>query len=234
MYGHYARITQTALTQVVLGPDFEIVPGALTADEDLLLLVSPNNPTGGGPDPVQIREALLARPRLVFVDEAYADYARVSVIPMLQDLPNLLVGRSLSKSLLAGVRLGYGVGHPAVISTLERLLFAPYHLSALQLLVALHFDQIQPRLAARVEAVVTQRSRVLAGIRRLGLRAWESAGNFILFAVEDARGVNERLLDQGIRLRDVSSMPGLERHLRVTVGDAAENDLFLAALARAI
>lgn len=233
MYRHYARITRTALDRVVLGPDFEVQSRHLGEPVELMLLVSPNNPTGRGPS-ASLVERSLAHHGLVLVDEAYADYAGRTVLPLIEEHPNLVVGRSLSKAQLAGIRLGYAAGHPEVIRVMERVLFTPYHLSALQLAVAYHYDLIKPTLARRVAAVVAERTRVLEGLRDLGLLAWESEANFVLFEVEDAAAVNHRLLDQGVRLRDVSSMPGLGHHLRVTVGTTEENGLFLGALARAL
>jgi histidinol-phosphate aminotransferase len=75
---------------------------------------------------------------------------------------------------------------------------------------------------------------VAAGIRALGLRVWPSRANFLLFAVEDGRRAHEALLAQGIRVRNVSSLPGLGHHLRVTIGTAEENTAFLEALGRAL
>ncbi len=233
MYHHYARITRTALDRVVLGSDFEIQARHLGDAVELMFLVSPNNPTGCGASAALVKQ-FLAHHGMVLVDEAYADYAGRTVLPLLEDHPNLVVGRSLSKVQLAGIRLGYALGHPEVVEVMERVLFTPYHLSALQLAVAYHYDLIQPHLARRVAAVVTERTRVLERIRDLGLIAWGSQTNFLLFAVEQAGEINRRLLDQGVRLRDVSSLPGLGHHLRVTVGTAEENDLFLDALERAI
>ncbi len=233
MFGHYARITQTALDSVTLGPDFDVAGHGLGDPVDLMMLVSPNNPTGQRLDRGLILEAL-AMGGLTLVDEAYADYAGCSVLDLVDGHPNLLVGRSLSKAQLAGIRLGYAVGHPELIQTLEALLFAPYHLSALQLLTAQHFGLIQPHLAAHVAAVVQERERVSSGITALGLEPLPSQANFILFAVPDPGQTYRGLLERQIRLRDVSSMPGLDGHLRVTVGIPDENDLFLEALAAAL
>lgn len=237
MFAHYARLTRTALDSVLLGPQFDIAAHGLGGRVDLMALVSPNNPTGGGPDRALIRQALELG-GLTFVDEAYADYSGETVLDLLPDNGNLLIGRSLSKAQLAGARLGYGVGHPDLVRTLEGLLFAPYHLSALQLLIARHFALIRPHLADHVEAVVRQRARVAAGIQALGLKPYPSKANFVLFAAPDAAAdvaaINTGLLARGVRLRDVSGMPGLAGHLRVTVGTAAENDLFLEALAASV
>jgi histidinol-phosphate aminotransferase len=227
MFGYYAQITGTELDRVVLGADFEVED--LGDPVHLLHLVSPNNPTGDGPGRELVLSAL-GRGGLVFVDEAYADYAGESVVDLVPGHPDLLVGRSLSKSMLAGARLGYGVGHPELIALLERLLFAPYHLSALQLTVAACFDLVQPLLADRVQRVVAERGRVARELAALGVKVWPSRANFLLFQPPDAASTYQGLLDRGVRLRDVSSMPGLDNHLRVTIGTAEENDLFLEAL----
>ena len=233
MFAAFARSTQTPVDSVLLGPDFDVAAHGLGDHVDLLNLVSPNNPTGDGPSRGLIREAL-ARPCLVFVDEAYAEYAGASVIDLVPEHPNLLVGRSLSKSLLAGVRLGFGVGHPDLINVLERLIFAPYNLNVLQLVLAEQYAAIRPHAAAAVNAVIEERERVRARIAALGLRVWPSRANFLLFEVPDAARVNAGLLARGIRLRDVSGMPGLGEHLRVTIGTAEQNELFLDALGEAV
>lgn len=233
MFGYYAEITATELDRVVLGPDLEVVD--LGGPVELLHLVSPNNPTGGGPTRATVLEALGREPAcLVFVDEAYGDYSGRTVVDLVPRHPNLLVGRSLSKSMLAGVRLGYGVGHPALIALLEHLLFVPYHLSALQLAVAEALDRIQPLLAERARQVVAERERVAAALRGLGLTVWPSQANFLLFAPPDAARTYDGLLARGVRLRNVSSMPGLGNHLRVTIGTPQENALFLEALGESL
>lgn len=235
MFAHYAQITQTPCDRPVLGADFAVEAGWPGGGErvDLLFLVSPNNPTGDGPGRRYCLEAL-GRHGLVVLDEAYADFAGESLLDLVPSHPNLLVARSLSKTMLAGVRLGYGVGDPELVGVLERLLFAPYHLCELQLLVARHFELVRPALAARVAEIVAERARVAGEIRRLGLRPFPSRANFILFEVEDAARSYGALLDRGVRVRDVSSLPGLGRHLRVTVGTPEENSLFLEALAAAL
>lgn len=234
MYAHYARVTGTDLDRVVLGADFDVAARGLGGPVDLLALVRPNNPTGGGPERALVLEAL-ARDGLVLVDEAYQDFAGGDTVADLgADHPNLLVGRSLSKALVAGVRLGYALGHPEVVALCERLLFAPYHLNALQLVVAEHFAELMPALEAMAARVCRERERVSGALRGLGLRVWPSRGNFVLFAVDDAARTYRALLGRGVRIRDVSGVLGLSSHLRTTIGSAGENDLFLEALAASL
>jgi histidinol-phosphate aminotransferase len=229
MFAAYAHTTQTELDRVVLGPDFDIQRQGLGNQVDLLFLVSPNNPTGDGPGRNLVLEAL-DRKSMIFVDEAYADYARQSSIDLVDRHPNLFVARSLSKSMLAHVRLGYGIGHPDLINVLERLIFAPYHLNAMQLAVARNFAIIKPHLSKMVTAVISERERVFDALGRLGIKTWPSKANFILFEVQNAARTYAALLDHGIRIRDVSGMPGMKEHLRVTIGTREENSLFLSTL----
>jgi len=135
---------------------------------------------------------------------------------------------------MAGVRLGYGIGHPGLINVLERLIFAPYHLNALQLAAAESYRSLKPAVAAMAAGIVTERERVSGRMGELKARVYPSRANFVLFEVGDAKATNLGLLDRGIRIRDVSGMPGMGQHLRVTVGTPRQNDLFLAALAESI
>ncbi|MCP4604880.1 MAG: histidinol-phosphate aminotransferase family protein [Proteobacteria bacterium] len=232
MFASYAKFTSTEMDRVILDADFNIGVQKTGEDVDLVALVSPNNPTGNGPNRDLI-EKTLGNKCLVFVDEAYADYALESVMDLVDQYPNLLIARSLSKSMLAGVRLGYGVGHPDLINVLERLIFAPYNLNALQLSVAAHYDIIKPHVGVMVEKVVIERERIQKRLVELGFSVWPSRANFVLFEVLSAKEAFEHLTKMGIRVRDVSSLPGLGEHLRVTVGTKEENNLFLSAISEA-
>jgi len=240
--GLAARLTHTAGQPVSLGAGLD---DQLTAEvagapgADLVVLVSPNNPTGGLCSPAVVEAAGADEQRLVFVDEAYADFSGHSFVFDVGRRDNLLVGRSLSKGLVAALRVGLCVGHPAMIGALERVFTAPYHLNALQLAVAAEFDRIVPAIAATAAAVVAERQRVFAALVALdGVEPLPSAGNFVLFRVagapERATEVNEALAGAGVRIRDVGRVPGLAGYLRVTIGTVADNDLFLLRLSAAL
>lgn len=229
IYASLANTTQTQCDRAVLGPDFDLEANGIGSPVDLLFLVSPNNPTGQGPRRDFIEQAL-DRDCLVFVDEAYFDYSEETVVDLVDVAPNLIVARSLSKASLAGVRLGFGVGHPELISVLEKTIFAPYHLNAMQLLIAKHFDLILPHLRIAVKAVREERDRMAAELKGLGFRVWPSQANFLLFEVDKAQKAFDLLINRGVRIRDVSSLPGMGEHLRVTVGSPLENNCFLNAL----
>lgn len=236
---HAAHRTFTGGHAVHLGADIDhtLAPVHALAEPapDLVVFVSPNNPTGGlAPEPA-VAAALADERRLVFVDEAYADFSQHSYASWLASHANLLIGRSLSKSSLAGVHAGFVMGHPRVIAAIERMLTAPYHVNAWQLLAARRYGDIAPHVHALVREVMTERERMRARLSGLsGIEPRPSRANFLLFRIaagpERARFIYRRLVEHGVRVRDVGGLAGLAGYLRVTVGTAAENDCFVGAL----
>jgi histidinol-phosphate aminotransferase len=233
---HAARITATIADPIVLGEDLDERLTPAHVGGDLLVLVSPNNPTGGSPTRAVCDAALADRTRLVLCDEAYADFAGATLIAEACRRDNLLVARTLSKSLAARVRLGFAVGHPALIAAIDRIYTAPYHLNGLQLAAAALYPEILAAVRAAVPGLLAERGRVAAALRaRPGLVIREGQANFLLVRVTAGRAAAAALCATlaaaGVRVRDVSGLPGLSAHLRITVGAPAENDALLAAVA---
>ncbi len=236
-----ARVTGTSADAVVLGAEVDeridaaaIVRGARP---DLVVLVSPNNPTGGVVARAAVEAALADETRLVLMDEAYADFsAAPSWLEEATRRPNLIVGRSLSKSMCAAVRLGFAVAHPQIIATIDRIYTAPYHLNGLQLRVAERYAEILPIVRSNAAAVRGERERVHAALARLpGLAPRPSQGNFVFFSLaRAARELQAKLARAGVRVRDVSGLPGAGEALRVTIGTREDNDTFLARLGEAL
>ncbi|HVM11986.1 MAG TPA: histidinol-phosphate transaminase [Actinomycetota bacterium] len=230
------RITGTAVATRPRTDGFGIDPDEArraVAEErpDLVLLCSPNNPTGNLAPPDLVR-ATAEGASLVVVDEAYVEFARPgsSVLDLVEELPNVVVVRTFSKAWrLAGVRLGYLVGAPSIVRDLLRVRL-PYHLSV--------FTQAMGTAALRhaadalehVGAIVAERERMGAGLSALGLRVHPSEANFVLFDVDDPGRVWRDLADRGVLVRRYDGAPRLERSLRVTAGLPDETDAFLAAM----
>jgi len=195
---------------------------------DIVFLCSPNNPTGTPLSLETIAAAYDATPGILLVDEAYAEFADTpTALTLLEGRPRLLVSRTMSKAFaFAGARLGYLAADPAVIDAL-RLVRLPYHLSALTQAAAVAALSHAPAMLAMVDDIKAQRDRMIAALPELGYTPLPSAANFVLFgSVGDPHAVFERLLEQGILIRDV----GIPHHLRVTAGSAAETTIFLSAL----
>ena len=230
MFFHAAKFNQTNVTRIELSADELPAKHHLNeVEHNIVFLVSPNNPTGAAPEDGVI-EAALSKNSLVFLDEAYVDYAKKSMAHLIDDYPNLFVARSMSKSCLAGIRLGYGIGHPDIINAMETILTAPYHLSYLQLVIAKHFDLIKPHLKNLADVIIAERERVSDRFREMGLFFIPSQCNFILFKVADASAVFRELSESGVRVRSLHSIPGLSDYVRVTIGKREENDIFLERL----
>lgn len=214
-----------------LDPD-DVVRQAREQDPALVFLCSPNNPTGTALELSVVEAVYDAAPHaIVVVDEAYAEFARPgtpSAVTLLPSRERLVVTRTMSKAFaFAGVRLGYLVAHPD-LTELLRLVRLPYHLSSVTQAVAraaLAHDSV---LLGMVDAIKTERDRLVAGTRELGLSPVASDANFVLVGgFADAAATWQALLDQGVLVRDV----GIAHHLRITAGTPAETDAVLGALA---
>jgi len=236
MYPIYAAGTQTAYVAGERGDDWVLTPELAVAAVEreqptLILLCKPNNPTGTalGLDVVEaVYRASAAANAIVVVDEAYAEFDDTpSALTMLATRPRLVVSRTMSKAFaFAGVRLGYLAADPAVIDAL-RLVRLPYHLSVLTQAAAVAALRHAPEMLAQVDAIKTQRDRIVAELPALGYRAWPSASNFVLFdGVADPAATFRALLDRGVLIRDI----GIPHALRVTAGTESETTAFLSAL----
>ncbi len=237
-YSMHPIISEGTRTQWIPAPrrtDFSLDPvGAVAAIKehrpDVLFVTSPNNPTGQSIPPGDLAAVLAAAPGIVVVDEAYGEFSRrPSAIRLLEQFADrLVICRTMSKAFaFAGGRLGYLAAAPAVVDALL-LVRLPYHLSALTQAAACAALRHGSSTLQSVATLVTERERVMAGLRHLGAQVVPSDANFVLFGrFADAPTAWQRYLEHGVLIRDV----GIAGHLRVTVGTPAENDAFLAASA---
>jgi histidinol-phosphate aminotransferase len=198
---------------------------------DVVILCSPNNPTGTALPLDVVRAVAEAADGMVIVDEAYAEFARPGTpfaLSLIEQFPRLVVTRTMSKAFaFAGGRLGYLAAHPAFNDAL-RLVRLPYHLSAPTQAIALAALRHAPEMLSTVSAIKEQRDRMVKELGALGLEPVPSDANFVLFGgLEDAAATWQELLDRGVLVRDV----GIDHYLRVTAGTPAETDAFLAAMA---
>jgi histidinol-phosphate aminotransferase len=235
MYPEYARNTHTGWVLGRRTEDFTIDPAAALAAIDehrpaVVLLASPNNPTGTALPLDHIDAIAAAAPGMVIVDEAYAEFRRAgtpSALSLLRGYPRLVVTRTMSKAFAyAGGRLGYMAAAPAVVEAM-RVVRLPYHLSATSQAIArvalAHADELQ----AAVAALRRDRDATVAWLRSVGLRAADSDANFVLFGVfADRHAVWQGLLDRGVLIRET----GPDGWLRVSIGTPAEMAVFRRAL----
>lgn len=205
----------------------------------LVLLASPNNPTGTALDLSQLIELLEAArstgpdegtASIVVVDEAYAEFRRdgvPSALTLLEKYDNLAVIRTMSKAFgAAGLRLGYMAACQTIIDqvTVVRL---PYHLSAITQAAARAALAHRGELRGQIEQIRTNRDKLAADLSNLGCDVIDSDANFVLFGTfADRHAVWQAILEHGVLIREV----GPEGYLRVSIGTDEENTAFLSAL----
>ncbi|MBL8447386.1 MAG: histidinol-phosphate transaminase [Zoogloeaceae bacterium] len=221
------------------GHDLKAMARAIQPDTRVIFIANPNNPTGTFLPGAAVREFLMEVPGdvLVVLDEAYTEYLgpadAYDAISWLDEFPNLLISRTFSKAYgLAGLRVGYGLGHPEVIDLLNRVR-QPFNVSVLGLVAAeASLDDLE-FIAKSAELNRRGMAQILAGLAELGLESIPSAGNFVTLRVGNAAAVNSRLLRQGVIVRPIAGY-GLPDWLRVSIGLPEENTRFLAALRSAL
>jgi histidinol-phosphate aminotransferase len=152
------------------------------------------------------------------------------VIPLLQEEPRLVVTKTFSKAWrLAGVRIGYMMATPALVAEMGRVRL-PYHLSAITQIIGRAALRHSEDTLELVSAIVKERDRIALELDAMGVVAWPSDANFVLFRVEEAERVWQGLLDRGVLIRRYDGVPQLDGCLRVTAGLPEETDAFLAAM----
>jgi histidinol-phosphate aminotransferase len=177
----------------------------------------------------QLAEAAAKVGGLLIVDEAYAEFSNLpSAVTLITKFPNVVVIRTMSKAFaFAGARLGYLIADAEVVSAMC-LVRLPYHLSSLTQAAAEVALEFQSELLGTVSSLIESRKFVVSELEKMGLQVISSQANFILFAgfSQESAQLWRQLLDRGVLIRDV----GLLGHLRMTIGNEAENQKFIAAL----
>ena len=222
------------------GHDLGAMQQAITARTRLVFIANPNNPTGTWVGRAQLEAFLRAVPAhvLVAIDEAYFEYVEEpdypNAVQWLPHIPNLIVTRTFSKAYgLAGLRVGYGVSQADVADYLNRVR-QPFNVNNVALAAAEAALADDAHIGRTIALNRKGREQLIAGLERLRLSYIPSVGNFITADLRrPAPPVYQDLLRAGVIARPIASY-GLPNHLRVTIGGAAENERFLAALATAL
>jgi histidinol-phosphate aminotransferase len=198
----------------------------------LTFITTPNNPTGGAVsiDSIQLlADAAQAVGGLLVVDEAYAEFSQeISAVTLIANNPHIIVIRTMSKAFaFAGARVGYLVSDQAVKDAMM-IVRLPYHLSALTQAAALVAIEHRAELLGGVSTLIAARENVVSELHAMGLTTIPSSANFVLFTgfKQEAPQLWAAMLEKGVLIRDV----GLSGYLRVTIGNEAENQLFVSAL----
>ena len=237
MYAHISAVTATAYIERPVDEPWTLEPDLVAtavaeAEPAVTFVCSPNNPTGTAQSLDVVRAALDAGRGIVVVDEAYGEFGGESATAILARNDRLAIVRSFSKSWrLAGARLGYLLAHPWLIEAIQ-VARLPYHLSALSQACGEVAVRHAGAALSAVEEIVAERDRLSKELQRVrGVEVFPSAANFLLVRTPiDGPVLWKALVDRGVLVRDFSSMHGLARCLRVTVGTSEQNATFVEAL----
>ena len=198
----------------------------------LTFITTPNNPTGGAVSIETIQmlaDAAKSVGGLLVVDEAYAEFSQeISAVTLISNNPHVVVIRTMSKAFaFAGARVGYLVSDASVKDAMM-IVRLPYHLSALTQAAAQVAIDHRAELLGGVSTLIKARAHVVQALHDMGLTTIPSSANFVLFTgfKQDAPQLWASMLEKGVLIRDV----GLSGYLRVTIGNEAENNLFISAL----
>lgn len=201
----------------------------------LLLICNPNNPTGTRLAPEPIIELAKAAPHtLVVVDELYEAFTGDSVLPLadFEATPNLLVLRSLAKTAgLAGLRIGFAIGHAAVVDRVSRVT-GPYDINSFAVTAAFAALADQPYTDAYVAEVLRAREWMAGTLAQARVRHHVAGGNYLLiWPLSPAVEVEQRLRQAGILVRSMAGKPLIDGALRVSIGTSAQMQRFWCAYA---
>lgn len=239
----FARMNGLSFAPVPIDGSYCVDAEALVApDPDVVYMCSPNNPTGTTL-PARVVVDILARSRaLVIVDEAYIEFGGASAVGLVRESPRLLVVRTMSKAFgLAGLRVGYAIGAPALVAAVEKSR-GPYKVNALaeRAAVAALTDGLS-WARDRVADVIALRAALTEELAGRGLVALPSSANFVFVPVSNAGDLAAMMREMGVAVRPFidleSNIPALRATrgsaLRISIGPRAELDAALAALDQA-
>ncbi len=208
------------------GPDFGI-PEEMPKEMKMAFLCSPNNPTGNAAAEEEVRAIAESTDAIVFLDEAYVEFADKSLLSLVKEYDNLIVGRTMSKAFgLAGMRLGYAVAPEWIADQYRRAAPPFFGVTCASVAAGVAALSDLEYMRSSVDKIKSERQRL-----QKATGSHPSQANFLyLETAETSNVVAERFFQKGIIIRDCRSFRGAgEHHVRVTVGTPAENDRFLAA-----
>ena len=214
-----------------------IIAAAQREKPSLIILNSPNSPTGQMLSIDEVKRIIDATDAIVLIDEAYIEFADYpSAISELSMCDRLIILRTFSKAFsMAGLRIGYLLGQPGLCTELRKpkIPFTVNHFSASAAIRVLKQKEL---IADRIELIKKGKQTLFESLQKIeGIKVFPSQTNFLIFKTNgDARALFEQLLSEYVLIRDVSSYPMLENTLRVNAGTEEENEAFLRSMKKYI
>ncbi len=212
--------------------DVDAICEAVTKNAgSILILCSPNNPTGSSLSRTQLLRILQTHEGMCVLDQAYVEFGGYDAVELLREFPNLIITRTFSKALGgAGLRLGYMLGAPEVIAQINKIKL-PYNINFFSSYVAELLLRRREDMQSAIDECIQQRDSLYAFLSKSPLQnVYESSSNFILIRTEQKAQLFSFLKKKGILVRDVSSYPKLDNCLRISIGKPDENETFKSAV----
>jgi histidinol-phosphate aminotransferase len=232
LYPLLAQIQDAERVEIPVEAESHLPIEALVAANGAVTLIpAPNSPYGHGVAIAELRQLAAKLTGVLVIDEAYVDFAEETALPLVEEFENVIILRTLSKGYsLAGLRLGFGIAHPNLLSGLFKVKDS-YNIDAIAALVGAAAMRDQAYKDACVAKVKAARSQLAQDLQQLGFQVWDSQTNFLLTQPPqgNAEQIYLALKDQGIWIR-YFNQPGLEDKLRITVGTEEQNQALLEAL----
>ncbi|HEX4155612.1 MAG TPA: histidinol-phosphate transaminase [Acidobacteriaceae bacterium] len=214
-----SRLTHVQTDESLEFP-FDRFLAAITPATKLIIIASPNNPTGATVSREHLLAIAAAAPHAVLmVDEAYFHFFGDTVLPDIATVPNLIVARTFSKAYgLASLRIGALLGNARLITFLRKV-SSPYNVNGIALAVLPEALADTDYLNWYITQVHQGRERIFAALRELNVRTWPSAANFVLMDIGPRhKEFAAAMRAHGVLLRDRSTDPGCDGYVRITVG----------------
>ncbi len=237
MYKVLAKLNDVVCKEVLMTEDFsldiEAILQAANENTKIIILCSPNNPSGNLLPASQVETLLERFKGIVLLDEAYIDFAGdFSFATRLMEFPNLFICQTLSKAWgMAGLRIGIGIASKEIIGFLQKIK-PPYNINCLSLQKAEVLIQERQDFDTRLKLLLSERNRLKEALPAFSFvrKIYPSDANFLLVQFADADTMYQYLVDKGVVVRNRSTQPLCDNCLRITVGLPAENDMLLTAL----
>ena len=233
LYDYFAQMNGGKVMHSELTDDFQLnVEDIVSSKAKIVILATPNNPTGNSFRQKDIEEVLAGFGGIVVIDEAYGEYSENSMIPSVNEFENMIVVRTFSKAYaMAALRIGYAVANKDLAEMMNSVKI-PYSLNSLSEGAAIAAVKDQDFIRRSVEMVRTERPKLSSGLSKLGFDAFPSDSNFILARSPiDHAALTDALKRKGILIRDFGSKRRMENCVRFTVGTEDMNKELLSKIA---
>jgi histidinol-phosphate aminotransferase len=240
MYALYAEATGAQIREVQADSTLQFpytrVQQAIGPTTRVIMLASPNNPTGATVETPFLLELAAAAPQAaILVDEAYYHFHGESVLAVTSTVPNLFVARTFSKAYgLAGLRIGLLVGHPEAMRFVRKV-SSPYNVNSIALECLPEALADDAYISWYAEQVLQSRAIAERTLNQLRVPFWPSHANFILMNIGNKhKGFVDAMRRQDVLVRDRSSDPGCDGCVRITLGTVEHTERGLIALQNAL